>query len=544
AADTLFERALALRPGHTLLLYSLAAVRAGHGGRAPAAQLLLRDAAQRGLAAHPSDDPAFAALRGDSSFEQIAGVLRANGLARGTADIAFTIDDPAFLAEGIAYDPVTRRFFVGSVHRRMIVSVDSAGTVLPFTPAAPSDGALDERGLGVLGMHVDASRRSLWVATAAVPEAEGLGSGDEGRSEIRRYDLDTGQLQRTYRPAAASKHLFGDLTVDHETGTVYISDALAGAVYTITPAADTLAVVLEPGSMDSPQGIVVATGGRHLFVADYSTGVWRVDVALRERVHLTAPAHLSTIGIDGLARYGDALIAVQNYPRPHRVLLLHLTDDASAIRAARVLLSAHPLFDEPTLGAVVDDAFYLVANSQWSKFAPAGAAPHAANTVVLRLRLEERPRGEPSALRFTRRPPVSALNTSIIQPAAASTRLRHPGRCAARPAATDTPMATSDPASPGLTLIRKTIPRPTASRARTETHRQSDRSRARKAGETAPSSRSTTRRMAAIRSPVSTVPSRPSSTIASSPMTAHQTCPQTVPAMYSPEARIVIIEAG
>ncbi|HSJ13276.1 MAG TPA: hypothetical protein VK939_02600, partial [Longimicrobiales bacterium] len=47
AADTLFERALALRPGHTLLLYSLAAVRAGHGGRAPAAQLLLRDAAQR-----------------------------------------------------------------------------------------------------------------------------------------------------------------------------------------------------------------------------------------------------------------------------------------------------------------------------------------------------------------------------------------------------------------------------------------------------------------------------------------------------------------
>ena len=49
-----------------------------------------------------------------------------------------------------------------------------------------------------------------------------------------------------------------------------------------------------------------------------------------------------------------------------------------------VLIANHPLFDEPTLGTVVGEAFYFVANSHWNRFDHEGKRWKFKNIVVER----------------------------------------------------------------------------------------------------------------------------------------------------------------
>jgi hypothetical protein len=79
-----------------------------------------------------------------------------------------------------------------------------------------------------------------------------------------------------------------------------------------------------------------------------------------------------TQGIDGLVLHGSDLIAVQNGFRPHRVVRLRLDIARERITAVEILERNHPEFDEPTLGVVVDGAFYYVANSQTGRATPGG----------------------------------------------------------------------------------------------------------------------------------------------------------------------------
>ena len=65
-----------------------------------------------------------------------------------------------------------------------------------------------------------------------------------------------------------------------------------------------------------------------------------------------------------------------------------LSDDGLSVTSARTLLSGHEAFDEPTLGVVRDDDFYLVANSHWNRFDAENRLPEGlTGPIVLKLRL-------------------------------------------------------------------------------------------------------------------------------------------------------------
>jgi hypothetical protein len=80
------------------------------------------------------------------------------------------------------------------------------------------------------------------------------------------------------------------------------------------------------------------------------------------------PDSVSDYGIDGLYRHGNRLIAIQNGIQPHRVVAMKLSGDGLAIESSEILAMNLPEFDEPTLGTVVGDDFYFVANSHWNRF--------------------------------------------------------------------------------------------------------------------------------------------------------------------------------
>jgi hypothetical protein len=108
------------------------------------------------------------------------------------------------------------------------------------------------------------------------------------------------------------------------------------------------------------------------------------------KTQLSAGPAVALIGIDGLYFYRGSLIAIQNGTRPHRVVRISLSADLKRAEGLTILEANNPLFDEPTLGVVVRDDFYYVANSQWGAFDRAGliASPEKLReTLILKTKL-------------------------------------------------------------------------------------------------------------------------------------------------------------
>ena len=296
------------------------------------------------------DHPDFAALR--ARFQR-----NLQPLVRST--VAFTIPQRDLMPESVAYDPVDDAFYLGSIYRRKIVRVDRDGSVRDFVPEG-RDGLW-----GVLGIKLDASRRELWAnasnlgkeMTMAVPEPETV-----GRCGLFRFDLATGALLAKYLTGNGTEPVaFNDLTLA-PNGDVYISAGPDG-VYRFDRQADTLGVFL-PAPGVWMNGIAIDPDGRSLYFANGMFGIEVVDLQTRKRRLLPLPPQVVFNGIDGLYVYRNTLIGIQNGTRPERVVQGFLNQERDRITRFRILESAHPSYDVPTTGVLVEDALYYVATTQ------------------------------------------------------------------------------------------------------------------------------------------------------------------------------------
>jgi len=350
-----------LRPDHGGVIYALASACALSGDTAGALAALRRFAAL-GYTADVAADSDFTPLRELPAFAAVGRSLATNAEPVVRSRRAFTLPERDLLTEGIAWDSVSRAFFVGSVHHRKILRVEPSGRVSVLVPPG-QDGLL-----APLGMRADPARRLLWVAASAVPQMEGYDTADAGRSGVFAFDLRTGALRARYLiPPDGQPHALGDVVVTR-TGDVYASDSRAPAIYRIARGADSIERFLTSPLLLSAQGMALDTDERTMYVADYARGLLRVDLATRTVRPVPADDGVLALGIDGLYRVGGDLIGVQNGVEPHRVVRLHLERGGDRITRAEVLERARPDYAEPTLGVMVGGALYYVANSQWERF--------------------------------------------------------------------------------------------------------------------------------------------------------------------------------
>jgi hypothetical protein len=382
AAAANFNKALELIPDHPTLFYNLAAVSALQGKKTESLAFLSR-VAEMGLALHPEKDADFDSIKDDAGFKTIQTRFESNKTPIVTSSPAFTIHEKGLITEGLAYDPVDGSFFVSSIHKRKILRVSKGGAVT--TVATEQDGLWS-----VLGMKVDPVRRVLWVTSTAFPQMVNFKKQEDGSSAVFKFDLKTGKLIKRYVvPDASKPHALGDLTIE-SNGDVFSSDSLTPAVYVIRPKKDEIELFLENEGFASPQGLAFSSDERHLFMADYSTGLFDIDVKTKTVAHLPPLTGATLLGIDGLYFYNDCLIGIQNGVAPQRVVRLRLTKDLKRVERCEVLEANNPLFDEPTLGALVNDYFYFIANSQWGLVddkAQLGPAEKLADPIILKIKL-------------------------------------------------------------------------------------------------------------------------------------------------------------
>lgn len=376
------KQAAALRPDHPRIVYNLSAAYALNGRKAEAIDWLAR-LARMGLAYDAGKDDDFVSIRDSREFANVLALFRNNRSPVGVASQAFTVQEKGLVPESVAYDPPTKSFYVSSVYRRKILRVTPKGVAEEF--ATERDGLWS-----VMGMKVDAARRELWVCTAAQPQMSNYVAAERGRSGVFKFDLSTGKLAGKYvLPDDSKQHWLGDLALDSR-GDVYATDSLSPALYRLRRGADKFETVLEGEPFVSPQGLDFTPDEKRLFVADYAKGVFVVDLATKHLAPL-APAPDSTmLGIDGLYFYRGRLVAVQNGVNPNRVVQFFLSKDLSRVERFETVAANLSAFDEPTLGVVVKDDFYFIANSQWGTIDEQGklAPPEKLKEpVVLKLKL-------------------------------------------------------------------------------------------------------------------------------------------------------------
>jgi len=386
-----------LLDGRADIVYRLAKVEAASGNKRAALDWLTIFSKSGLTFANPATDPDFAAVRDDEAFRAAVARLDAARQPVTSSKPFLKLPEPDLVAEDIAYDAATRRFFVSSVRHGKIVAIDVTGHAVKGRAAkgnAVKGNAADfvpegQRDIwAMLALRADSKRRTLWATTAAMPEALAFTAGADGRSALLEYDLDSGKLLHRYDVKEQGKHALGDMTIG-PSGDVYVSDG-SGAIYQLDQARRGLEVLVAPGTFRSPQTPALAPDGSRLFVPDYSRGIGILDLKTKSVKLLEHPPDLSLAGIDGLYFAGASLIAIQNGTAPPRVIRISL--DAGLTRALswQTVEANWPGLGQPTHGVSVGRDFYFIANSGWDqlgedgKLKP-GAEFSAAEIRVLRI---------------------------------------------------------------------------------------------------------------------------------------------------------------
>lgn len=351
------KRASDLRPNHARLLYNLA-VGYALNNQVDEALKILERLAMMDLYFQIQADEDFKSLFENSAFKDIQSKFAENQKPLNRSEKAFTMPEKDLITEGIAFDSDTKRFFVGSIHRRKIAVIYKDGKVSDFS--ANADGLWS-----VSGLRVDAKRKILWAVSTAFPQMQNFQKADGGKSGLFKYDLRTGKLlQKFLLSNDTEKHALGDLIVA-ENGDVFASDSVSPNIYRLDAKTNKFELFLTSDMFASLQGLAFSPDEKILFVADYAKGVFRIELKDKKISQISFDAKTNPIGIDGLYFHRGNLIALQNGFRPHRVARFYLNKDFSAVTKSETLEANHADFNEPTLGVIVKENFYFIANSQW-----------------------------------------------------------------------------------------------------------------------------------------------------------------------------------
>jgi len=379
AAKRALEAVRDLKPGHPAVLNGLVTVarRAEHPEDALEA-LEAMDAA--GLTYDTSRVAEWLSEADPARFAAVDAALAANGEPVGRAERAAVVDRPDALIEGVAVDIETDRIFLSSVAQREILLLE------PFAPNDPIVFADQDDGLwSVFGIAVDDRTRMVWAASGVVPQTP-MAEGETPGTALFAFDLMTGDLYNRYEIDGAER--MADFVV--RDGMVYVADAGAPRIYVLNSISGQLELLVEDPRFVSLQGLALTRGA--LYAADYSTGIWRIDLG-DQSVSLVRPGEASLIGIDGLLNTRDGrLVAVRNGAAPHQMMAIDLDRDGREVAATEVLLRAHPDMTgdtEPTLVDLADGRAWLVANAAWPLFPADGNEPESARpaTVILEMDL-------------------------------------------------------------------------------------------------------------------------------------------------------------
>ena len=265
------KKASQLRPNHSRLIYNLA-VALTLNAKTDEALNSLAQLAKMGLTFQIEKDDDLKSLFEMERFKAIQIQMYQNAHPLNNSQKAFSIPNKDLITEGIAYNPKTKTFYLSSIHLRKIISVNQKGETKDFS--RESDGLWS-----VSGMKVDVRQQILWVCSSVFPQMKGFKKEADGQSGIFKYDLKTGRLLEKYLLSnETEKHVLGDLVLNQK-GEVFASDSVSPYIYFIDSTTNKLVVWIKNDLFSSLQGMALTADQKNMLVADYSKGIFKIDLS-------------------------------------------------------------------------------------------------------------------------------------------------------------------------------------------------------------------------------------------------------------------------
>lgn len=314
-------------------------------------------------------------LVGSVAPGRVAERLRAEAEVFAASEVIATVPAEAGLVESVTRSPENADLMVASYSEGSIWIVSSEGG------ASESSFGSDYRFSGIIGNDQDGS---LWASMSLEnPLSE---NGRAAGLASLCLELTCTQQQFVISPSAVSA------TDIHATagGTIFVSDSEGGGVYAHEVGSKSLEPLIPPGTFRSPQGLATSADGTKLYVSDYRYGIAIVDLATRKVSRLASDLPLILDGVDGMWRYKNELIAVQNGTSPMRIAAFELSKDGMRVVGHRILEQSNPEWTEPLSGSINGDALIYIGNGQWDRYVDGELAEgkEALPTQIRRLPLD------------------------------------------------------------------------------------------------------------------------------------------------------------
>ena len=184
-----------------------------------------------------------------------------------------------------------------------------------------------------------------------------------GKAGLIKIDLQTNKIVKQVFTTDNKEHSFGDFLIA-QNGDIYISDNTSNEIYILKQNATSFETIIKTGYFASVQGLAFGTSENIIIAADYAEGVFSINVRKQKVTKIIHPDLTNLRGIDGLYQYKDHYIAVQNGSSPNRIIKFSVNNNA--LHNLKTLEVNNSLLNDPTLGHIVNNTFYYIANSQWS----------------------------------------------------------------------------------------------------------------------------------------------------------------------------------
>lgn len=273
-----------------------------------------------------------------------------------------------FVAGGLAYDAVSRRFLFGDVlRRRVIVLGEGSDATIDLVRAA--DAGFHD----VTALEIDTKRGDLWVATTA---------RDGGAGAIHRLQLVSGRALATIESAPQFQGVRLIDVAIAASGTILVLDGAAPRVIGLQSGTKTLETLM---SLDVAAPTSIAAGGdeRTAFVA-HRDGIVRLDLQRHTAAPVTAPEEIALGGFERIRWHRNALVGVQALPDGSRRVVRLQVIRGPAVTSATVVEASPSREAGSTIATVSgDDLYYLVTQEVF----PTMPGARVMNVVVKRVRL-------------------------------------------------------------------------------------------------------------------------------------------------------------
>lgn len=309
--------------------------------------------------------PGDGTMMAEETTEEMAGEESAGMMEEEVMDASmpasYALPGEGVFPEGVAYNPASGKFYVGSTGDGSLYEGDVAsGEVTVF-----SEGGADGRSTAI-GMKVDVNG-NLWVS--------GGGTG-----QMFVYNTADGSLVASYTTPEVEQTFINDVTLTPD-GAAYFTDSFRPVLFKVSGLEggeaeswlDFTGTVLEYGEGFNLNGIAASPDGQYLLTIHSPTGdLYRIDTGSQE-VSLVDTGGAELTAGDGILLVGDTLYVTRN--QFGEIVPVTMSEDFSIGTAGEAITD--PSFIFPTTIAQAGDSL-LVVNSQFNN---RGGTPEIPFTV-------------------------------------------------------------------------------------------------------------------------------------------------------------------